>query len=119
MPPVIEGYLIGYTSSDEACGIDISSQHKATETRQIDWTTKTITPLGTTTIEPLLAEETYTTAYPLSCPLLTIKVEKETDQDRKRQINPPTFKYLALPQNIFSETPDPPAISLLALPEEQ
>jgi len=33
-------------------------------------------------MEPLLAEETYATDYPLSRPLPTIKVEKETDKDR-------------------------------------
>jgi len=46
-----------------------------------------IASLGTTTMAPLLAEETYATVYPLSRPLPTIKVEKETHQDRNRQIN--------------------------------
>ena len=69
-------------------------------------------------MKPLLAEETYPTLYPLSPPLPTIKVEKETDQDRNRQINPPTSKEFSLPQNRFSETPEPPANSLPALPEE-
>jgi len=70
-------------------------------------------------MEPLLAEETYTTVYSLSRPLSTIKVEKETNQDRNRQINPPTSKELSLPQNRFSETPEPPATTLSALSEEQ
>jgi len=119
MPRAIEGYLIGYTSSDKIYRIYIPSQHKVTETRQIHWTTKTIASLGTTTMEPLLAEETYPTVYPLSRPLPTIKVEKETDQDRNRQINPPTSEELSLPQTRFSESPEPPVTPLPALPEEQ
>jgi len=70
-------------------------------------------------MERLLAEETYATGYPLSSPLPTIKVEKETDQDRNRQINPPTSKELSLPQTRFSEWREPPATRLPALPEEQ
>ena len=61
MPQAIEGYLIGYTSSDKIYRICIPSHHKVTETRQIHSTTKTIGSLGTTTMEPLLAEETYAT----------------------------------------------------------
>jgi len=56
-----------------------------------------IESLGTTTMEPLLAEKTYTTVYPLSRPLSTIKVEKEADQDRKCEFNPQTSKELSLP----------------------
>jgi len=78
-----------------------------------------IASLGTTIMEPLLVKEAYATVYPLSRPLPTIKVEKEMDQDRHRQINPPTSKELSLPQNKFSETPEHPATPLLALPEEQ
>jgi len=51
MPRDIEGYLIGYTSSDKIYRIYIPLQHKVTETRQIHWTTKTIGSLGTTAIE--------------------------------------------------------------------
>jgi len=119
MPRAIGGYHIGYTSSDKIYRIYIPSQHKVTETRQIHWTTKTIASPGTTTMEPLLAEETYATVYPLSRPLPTIKVDKEMDQDRNRQINPPTFREFSLPQNRYSETPEPPATHLSALPEEQ
>ena len=53
MPRAIEGYLIGYTSSDKIYRIYIPSQHKVSETRQIHWTTKTIIPLGPNTMEPL------------------------------------------------------------------
>jgi len=60
LPRAIEGYLIGYTSSDKIYRVYIPSQHKVTETRQIHWTNKTIIPLETTTMEPLLAEKTYT-----------------------------------------------------------
>jgi len=79
MPRAIEGYLIGYTSSDTIYRIYIPSQHKVTETQQLYWTTQAIASLGTTTMEPLLAKDTYATVYPLSRPLPTIKVEKETD----------------------------------------
>jgi len=119
IPRAIEGYQIGYTSSDKIYKIYIPSQHKVPETRQIHWTTKTIASLGTTTMEPLLAEETYATVYSLSGPLPTIKVENETDQDRNRKINTPTSKEFSLPENSFSETPEPPASPLPALPEEQ
>ena len=119
MPWAVEGYLISYTSSDKIYTIYIPSQHKVTETQQIHWTTKTIASLGTTIMEPLLAEETHATVYPLSRPLPTIKVEKETDQDRNRQINPPTSKEFSLPQNRFSETPESAATPLPTLPEEQ
>ena len=119
MPGAIEAYLIGYTSSDKMSTIYIPSLHKVTETGQIHWTTKMIALLGTTTKEPLLAEETYTTVYPLSRPLPTIKVEKEMDQDRNRQINPPTSNEFSLPPNRFSETPEPLATPLPALPEKQ
>jgi len=119
MPRAIEGYLIGYTSSDKIYRIYIPFQHKVTKTRQIHWTTKTLGSLGTTTKELLLAEETYATVCLLSRPLPTIKVEKETDQDGNRQINPPTSNEFSLPPNRFSETPQPPATPLPALPEEQ
>jgi len=113
MPRAMEGYRIGYTSSDKIYRIYIPSQHKVTQTRQSHWTTKTITSLGTTTMQPLLAEETYATVYPLSRPLPTIKVEKETDQDRNRQINPPTSKELSLPQTRLQNHPS------LQLPHSQ
>jgi len=119
MPWGIEGYLIGYTSCDKIYRIYIPSQHQVTETRQIHWTTKTIAQLGTTNIEPLLAEETYATHYTLSRPLPTIKVEKETHQDRNRHINPPRCKELSLPQTKLLESPEPPATPLPALPKEQ
>jgi len=80
MPRAIEGYLIGYTSSDKIYKIYIPSQHKVTETRQIHWTTKTIIPLGTT-MKPLLAEESYATGYPLSHPIATTTIEKPNNQD--------------------------------------
>jgi len=115
---VIEGYLIGYTSSHKIYHIYTHSQHKVTETQQIHWTTKVIRALGTTTMEPLLAEETYATVYPLSRLLPTIEVETETDQDGNRQIKPPTSKELSLPQNKFSETLEHPATPLPALSEE-
>jgi len=70
-------------------------------------------------MEPLLAEATYATVYPLSRPLPTIKVEKKMDPDRNRQINPPTSNEFSLPQNRFSETREPPATPLPALPEGQ
>ena len=70
-------------------------------------------------MELLHAEETCATLYPLSHPLPTIKVAQELDQDRNRQINPPTFKELGLPHNKCSETPAPSATPLPALPEEQ
>jgi len=101
-PGASEGYLIGYTSCDKIDRIYIPWQHKVTETGPIHWTTKTITPLGTATMELLLAKETDATVYPLSGPLRTIKVEKETAQDQNRQINPPISKELCLLQNIFS-----------------
>jgi len=69
-------------------------------------------------MEPLLAEETYATVYPVSHVLPTIKVEMETDQDGNRQIKPPTSKELFLPQNKFSERAKNPATPVLALPEE-
>jgi len=53
-------------------------------------------------MEPVLAEDTYATGYTLSRQLPTIKVEKETDQNRNRQINPPTFMEFSLPQNRLS-----------------
>jgi len=43
MPRAIEGYLIGYTSSDKIYSIYIPSQHKVTKTRQIYCTIKKIT----------------------------------------------------------------------------
>jgi len=119
IPRAIEGYLIGYTSSDKIYGIYIPSQPKVTKARQIHWTTKRIASLGTTAMEPLLAEETYATVYPLSRPLPSIEVEKETDQDRNRQINPPTSKELSLLQTRFSESSEPPGTPLPAFPEEQ
>jgi len=119
MPRAIEGYLIGYTFSDKICRIYIPSQHKVTETRQIYSTTKTIASPRTTTMEPLLAEETYATVDPLSGLLPTIKVEKETHQDQNRRINPPRSKEFYLLQNQFSETTEPQATPLPALPEEQ
>jgi len=69
-------------------------------------------------MEPLLAEETYATVYPLSHLLPTIKVETEMDQDQNRQINPPTSKVLSLLQTPFSESPEPPPTPLPALPAE-
>ena len=39
MPRAIEGYLIGYTSSDKIYRIYIPSQPQVTETWQIHWTT--------------------------------------------------------------------------------
>ena len=59
MPWAIEGYLIGYTSSDKIYSIYIPLQHKVSETRQIHWTTKTIIPLGPHIMAPLISEETY------------------------------------------------------------
>ena len=70
-------------------------------------------------MELLLAEETYATVYPLSGPLPTIMVEEEMDQDRNRQINPPTSKELPLRQTKFSETAEHPATLLPAMPEKQ
>jgi len=67
----------------------------------------------------VLAEETYATVYPQSHPLPTIRVEKETEQDRNRQINPPISNQFSLPQNRFSQTPEPPATPLLAVSKEQ
>jgi len=53
MPWVIEGYLIGYTSSDKICRIYIPLQHKVIETPQIHWTAKTVTlVLFTSRLEP-------------------------------------------------------------------
>jgi len=54
-----EGYLIGYTSSDKIYRVYILSRHQVTETRPIHWTNKTIIPVETTAMEPLLAEKTY------------------------------------------------------------
>jgi len=48
-------------------------------------------------MKPLLAKETYATIYPLSYLFPTTKVENETDKELNSQINPPTFKVLALP----------------------
>jgi len=61
------------------------------ETQQIYSTTSMITPLRTT-IEPLLAEESYATVYLLSCPIVTTTVENPTDQDWSGQIIPPPLK---------------------------
>ena len=69
MPRAIEGYLIGYTSSNKIYRIYIPSQHKVSETRQIHWTTKTITLLGPTAMEPLITEESYVKVKPISSPL--------------------------------------------------
>ena len=81
LPRAIEGYLIGYTSSDKIYRIYFSSQHKVTETRQIHWTTKMIASLGITTMELLLAEKTNAEVDSLSCPLPRIKIEKNQDQE--------------------------------------
>jgi len=91
MPRAIEGYLIGYSSSDKIYRIYIPWQLKVTETQQIYWTTKTFTPRGTT-MEPLLGEEICAIVYPLSLPLATTTIEKHMNQNWSRQIIPPTSK---------------------------
>jgi len=107
MPFAIEGYRIAYTFSDKIYRIHIPSQHKVTETQQIHWTTKTITPLEIT-MEPLLAEESYATVYPLSHPIATGTIEKADDQDRSGQIIQATLKQFSSkePSKEFSLTED-------------
>jgi len=46
----------------------------------------------TTTLQPLLAQESYATVYLLSCPIVTTTVEKPTDQDWGGEIIPLTLK---------------------------
>ena len=58
LPRAIEGYLIGYTSSDKIYRIYLPLQHKVSETLHIHWTTRTIIPLGHNIMESLIAEET-------------------------------------------------------------
>jgi len=88
MPPAIEEYLIGHTSSPKIYRIDIASQHKVTDTRQIHWTTKMITPVGTTTMELLIAEETCGTVYPYSVHYLHLKLKRKLT--RTGMTNKPT-----------------------------
>jgi len=61
LPQAIEGYFIGYTSSDKIYRVYVPSQDKVTETRQIQWTNKTTILLETTSmpVEPVLGEKTY------------------------------------------------------------
>jgi len=50
-----------------------------------------IIPLGTT-MEPLLAEESYATVYPISRPIATTTIKKPNDQDWSGQTILPTSK---------------------------
>ena len=84
MPLAIEEYLIGYTSSDKIYRIYIPSQNKVIETQQIQSTNQAVAPLGTTTMELLLGEETYATVYLLSRPLpLWLKSKQITTKTDK------------------------------------
>jgi len=107
--------IFGYTSSDKIYRIFIPWDHKVTETRQIHWTTKTIIPLGTT-MEPLLAEESYATVYPLSRPIATTTIEKPNEQNRSGQIIQPTSKEFSSiePSKEFCSSED----SLPEIPEQ-
>jgi len=87
MPLPIEQYLIGYIFSDKIYRKYIPSQHKVIEAQQIHWPNKTIAPLGTTTMELLLAEETYATVYPLSCPLPLRLKSKQTRNETDKSIH--------------------------------
>jgi len=84
----IEGYLIGYTSSDKIYRVYIPSQHKVTETRQIHWTNKTILPLETTAMEPFLAEKTYTKDQG-STTTTTTTYEKDSTLPYQQPTHPP------------------------------
>jgi len=88
LPRAIEGYLIGYTSSDKIYRVYIPSQHKVTETRQIQWTNKTIIPLETTAMEPLLAEKTYTKDQG-STTTTTTTYEKDSTLPYQQPTHPP------------------------------
>ena len=90
MPRAIEGYLIGYTSSDKIYRIYIPSQHKVSETRQIHWKTKTIIPLGPNTMEPLITEETYAKVSPPSFLPGPMSTDKPIKQEPEETTNPPT-----------------------------
>jgi len=105
MPRAIERYLIGYTSSDKIYRIYLPSQHKVTEARQIDWTTKTITPLGTT-MEPLLAEESYATVYPLSHLIATTTVESLMTRTRADTLYN-QHRRNSLPESPLRNSPHP------------
>ena len=118
MPWALEGYLIGYTSSDKIYRIYIPSQHKVSETRQIHWTTKTITPLGPTTMEPLITEETYVKVNPTSSPLALPFDVKSIKQEPGTTITKPTFQTTTMAPSLASEPPrksgrisNPPTIS--------
>src|SRR5205807_8969652 len=80
-PRAIEGYLVGYTSSTKIYRIYIPLQHKISETRQLHWTTKTITPLEP--MDPPTIPETFATIHPPSFPIATQSQNepKETEQD--------------------------------------
>jgi len=96
LPWAIEGYLIGYTSSDKIYRVYIPSQHKVTETRQIHWTNKTIIPLETTTMEPLLAEKTYTKDQG-STTTTTTTCEKDSTLPYQQPTHPPLHLTGPLP----------------------
>ena len=81
LPRAIEGYLVGYTSSDKIYRIYIPSQHKISETRQIHWTNKTIIPLAPTHMESSTEKESFATVTPLSHPPATNPIDKLLDQD--------------------------------------
>ena len=92
MPRVIEGYLIGYTSSDKIYRIYIPSKHNVSKTRQIHWTTKTITPLGSTSMEPPITEESYVKVKPISSPLALTFDGKPIKQEPGVTTTKPTFQ---------------------------
>ena len=76
MPRAIEGYHIGYISSDKIFRIYIPSEHKVSEPRQIHLKIKTITLIGPNTMEPLITEETYVKVLPRSFSLAPTSTDK-------------------------------------------
>ena len=130
MPWAIKGYLIGYTSSDKIYRIYIPSDHKVSETWQIYSTTKTITPLGPNTMEPLITEETYVKVSPPSFSLAPTSTDKPIKQEPEETTIPPTTfpptttesSSVVLEQHLPAanpETPNPVSCTPLpSLPEE-
>ena len=106
MPRAMKEYLIGHTSSDKIYRIYISSQHKVPETQQILWTTKTITPLGPTAMEPLITDDSYVKVKPISSPLALTFDGKPIKQEPGVTTTKPTFQTTTKKPSLA--VPEPP-----------
>jgi len=120
LPRAIEGYLVGYTSSDKIYRIYIPSQHKISETRQIHWTNKSIIPLAPTHIESSAEKESFATVPPLSHLPATNPSDKLFDQDyTSTTTNTTTSKQVSSVPSPILDRPTSPSLQLLSEQHQQ